>query len=212
VNTILYLGTGVLRIGVGRVPRDAASRSSDSLLELTTTMGYLCRKEKPKREAHVERYRPLLIMLALVMASLCSSAKGTEQGEGMLARTLYVPVYSHLYGAPRSHALNLTTTLMVRNTDPRESIEVLSIRYYDSQGRMVKEFLTQPMRLAPLASTHVIVGEADESGGPGPSFLVKWSGKTLVNLPLVEGIMITTKSGLGLSFLTHGVEIHDRSH
>ena len=159
----------------------------------------------------MERCRSWLIMLALVTAVLCPPASGAERGEGLLTRTVYVPVYSHVYGAPRSRALNLTTTLMVRNTDPNESIEVLSIRYYDSQGRMLKEFLPQPVSLSPLASSHVIVEEEDESGGPGPSFLVRWSGKTRVNPPMVQGIMITTKSGLGASFVTQGVEIQDQS-
>lgn len=160
----------------------------------------------------MERYLFRLIMLAVVTAVLCPPASGAEQGGEQVLRTVYVPVYSHVYGAPRSRALNLTTTLMVRNTDPNESIQVLSIRYYDSQGSMLKEFFPQPVKLSPLASTHVIVEQEDESGGPGPSFLVKWSGKTPVNPPMVQGIMITTKSGLGVSFVTQGVEIQDRSH
>jgi len=150
-------------------------------------------------------------MLAVVTAVLCPPASGAKQGEEQAVRTMYVPVYSHVYGAPRSRALNLTTTLVVRNTDPSEEIQVMSIRYHDSQGRLVKDFFSQPVKLAPLASAHVIVEERDESGGPGPSFLVKWSGKTPVNPPMVQGIMITTKSGLGLSFVTQGVEIVDRS-
>lgn len=156
-------------------------------------------------------FRNLSVILMVAIGSLCCSAQGAEQMEGLRTHTVYVPVYSHVYGGPGSHAINLTATLMVRNTDPNKPIEVLSIGYYNSQGNLVKELLKKPVRLTALASTHVIVAERDETGGAGPSFLVKWSARSPVNPALVQGLMITTRSGLGLSFSTQGVEIENRS-
>lgn len=146
-------------------------------------------------------------LFLLVTAFLCTATSAAEELARKSSQTVYVPVYSHVYGGPKSHQLNLTTTLMVRNTDPANTIEVLSIAYHDSSGRLVKEFLKQPLLLSALSSKHVIVEEHDVTGGPGPSFLVRWSSTKPVNQPLIEGIMITTRSGLGISFVTQGVPV-----
>jgi hypothetical protein len=166
------------------------------------------KKTERQVEVKVGNFRNLTVLVILAACSLSSSALGAEQIAGVHTHTVYVPAYSHVYGGPSSHVLNLSTTLTVRNTDPRKPIRVLSIHYYNSRGQLVRELLEKPMSLAALASTHVIVAERDETGGPGPCFLVKWSATEPVSPVLVQGIMVTTKSGLGLSFLTQGVEIN----
>ena len=49
----------------------------------------------------------------------------------------------------------------------------------------------------------------DKSGGSGAKFIVKWESKKPVNQPLIEAIMISTRSGQGISFVSKGQAITD---
>jgi hypothetical protein len=117
---------------------------------------------------------------------------------------VYVPIYSHIYGGPKSRPLNLTATLSIRNTDPSHPIEVLSIEYYDSEGRLVKKYISSSIKLAPMASKRFIVEERDTSGGSGANFIVKWKADRNVSSPIVQAVHISTGSGQGISFITFG--------
>jgi hypothetical protein len=122
--------------------------------------------------------------------------------------TVYVPVYSHVY-AERGRPYLLTATLSIRNTDPKHPITLVSVRFYDSDGKLIKEYLDKPAELKAMASTRYIITEGDDTGGSGANFLVKWKSQTKVNPPLVEGVMIGTRSGQGISFVSRGQVIDE---
>lgn len=122
-------------------------------------------------------------------------------------QTLYVPVYSHIYSGDRERPVYLAVTVSIRNTDPARSIQVTAVDYYDSAGKQLRRFLEKPITLAPMASTRFVVKESDKSGGSGANFIVSWQSDTPVNPPLTEGVMISTASQLGISFVTRGVPI-----
>jgi hypothetical protein len=63
-----------------------------------------------------------------------------------------------------------------------------------------------------MASTRYILTESDIAGGSGANFLVKWASKTNVNPPLIEGVMIGTRSGQGISFVSRGQVIKAESN
>ena len=119
-------------------------------------------------------------------------------------QTVYVPVYSHIYYGDRQGFINLTITLSVRNADPTRPITLVAVSYYDSNGKLVRNYLDQPLELAPLAARHFLVKESDASGGDTPCFLVKWKSAVKVNAPLIEGVMIGTASTQGISFVLPG--------
>ncbi|MBN1341782.1 MAG: DUF3124 domain-containing protein [Phycisphaerae bacterium] len=124
----------------------------------------------------------------------------------VIAQTVYVPVYSHVYvhdGKPYP----LTATLSIRNTDPHKSFLVKSVRYYDSKGKLVQSYLERPMRLAPLATTEVLVEEGDVRGGSGANFIVEWVSEELVTQPVIEAVMIGATSQQGISFVCSGTVI-----
>jgi hypothetical protein len=60
-----------------------------------------------------------------------------------------------------------------------------------------------------MASTRYILPEADTGAGSGANFLVKWQSAAKVNPPLIEGVMIGTRSGQGISFVSRGQVIKD---
>jgi hypothetical protein len=124
-------------------------------------------------------------------------------------QTVYVPIYSHIYSGLKGRPFNLAATLSIRNTDPKHPISLVSVKFYDSEGKLVKAYLDKPTELKAMASTRYILTEADTAGGSGANFLVKWTSKIKVNSPLIEGVMIGTRSGQGISFVSRGQVINE---
>jgi hypothetical protein len=48
------------------------------------------------------------------------------------------------------------------------------VRYYNTEGKLIKQYLERPVELSPLASTNFIVERTDTSGGSGANFIVEW--------------------------------------
>lgn len=121
-------------------------------------------------------------------------------------RTVYVPVYSHIYAGGGKEYL-LETTLSIRNTDMDQSIVVTSIRYYDTDGRHLEEYLENPVILGPLASADFLVEDRNDLGGSGANFLVDWTAETAVTEPLIETVMIRMGGNRAFAFKSSGYPI-----
>jgi hypothetical protein len=137
----------------------------------------------------------------LILAGAALAGSGAIRASG---QTLYVPVYSHIYSGDRERPVYLATTVSIRNTDPTGIIRLLTVDYYDSAGKLLRHYLEKPVDLAPLASIRYIVGESDKAGGSGANFIIRWESTKPVSVPIVEGIMISTASQLGISFTSRG--------
>lgn len=136
---------------------------------------------------------------------------GTQPTIRSSGQTVYVAVYSHIYFGDRLSPFLLTATVMVRNTDPHQSIVVETADYFDSDGRRVRALLDQPTRLPPLASLRFVIPESDTAGGAGASVLVRWSATRPANPPLIESVMVGTRNQQGVSFTSRG-QVLDLSH
>ena len=123
-------------------------------------------------------------------------------------QTLYVPAYSHIYIGDRERPYFLTITLSIRNVDPKGEITINLVDYYETQGKLLKKYIDKPVLLKPLESLRYIIPERDKSGGSGANFMVEWEADKLVNPPIVEAIMIGTKSQQGVSFTSRGKALH----
>ncbi len=126
-------------------------------------------------------------------------------------QTIYVPIYSEIYFFNRTRTLQLAATLSVRNTDSENPIIINSVKYYDSDGNLVKDHLESPLRLAPLASTEFIVDQNEQTGGSGANFIVEWVAETEVFEPILEAVMVSTTSQQGISFLSKGRVIESKA-
>lgn len=124
--------------------------------------------------------------------------------EGSIGQVVYVPVYSHIYHQSGSREFNLTATLSIRNTDPENAITVMDVRYYDSNGQLVRRYLEQPLALQPLSSKSYVVEEEDKAGGVGANFVIEWQAHVDVSVPIIEAVMISTAGAQGLSFVSRG--------
>lgn len=121
-------------------------------------------------------------------------------------QTVFVPVYSHIYSGGGSELL-LEATLTIRNTDPDEGIVVESVRYYDTAGNQVREYLEQPIALQPLATADFLVERRDRTGGVGANFLVDWVAEAEVNEPWIEAVMVGSEGNQAIAFGRTGREL-----
>lgn len=118
-------------------------------------------------------------------------------------QTIYVPAYSEMNVA-RERTLDLAVTLTIHNTDFDHAIILTSVRYYDTQGQLLREYLDEPRQLGPLASTDFFVDANERSGGLGTNFIVEWVAEQPVFEPLVEAIMLNISNNQGISLTSPG--------
>jgi hypothetical protein len=133
---------------------------------------------------------PLLLLTALWLLTGPAVAADISASTGQM---VYVPVYSHIWhgnldarGKPQM--LLLSSMLSIRNTDPEDGMTVRSVRYYDTAGKMLREYLPHPARLGPMASTDLFVEHKDDSGGSGANFVVEWSADRPISPPIIETV------------------------
>jgi hypothetical protein len=130
----------------------------------------------------------------------------------VMGQTIYVPIYSHIYYENQKNVFDLSATLSIRNTDLTHAIIVTSVRYYDTTGKLVKQYLEQPVELGSLASMDFVVERTDTSGGSGANFIVEWIAQKTVSEPVVEAVMISAVSNQGISFISSGKVIKNHSN
>ena len=132
----------------------------------------------------------LLIIISSLLAPADIFAEDIKLSSG---QTVYVPIYSHIYSGVKGRPFDLAATLSIRNTNTKGAITLASVRYYDSNGKLIKDYLSQPQQLLALVSTRYIIPEGDKTGGSGANFIVVWKSDQKVNPPIIEAVMIDEK-------------------
>jgi hypothetical protein len=161
---------------------------------------------KNKRRPPYFSYFLLLIFSVGILTPAGSSADDIQLSMG---QTVYVSIYSHIYSGLKARPFDLAAILSIRNTNITQAVTIVSAKYYDTDGKLLKEYLNEPLQLNALASTRYIIKEGDKSGGSGANFIVKWKSEMKVNPPIIEAVMIGTHSGQGLSFVSRGQVIKE---
>lgn len=119
-------------------------------------------------------------------------------------QTIFVPAYSEVHYASQDKTMGLAVTLSIHNTDFTHPIIITSARYYNTHGQLIKEYLSQPQRLGPMASADFFVDAGEQTGGVGTNFIVEWVAEQPVYEPVVETLMLSTSGTQGLSFTSPG--------
>lgn len=117
-------------------------------------------------------------------------------------RLVYVPIYSSIYWGFDRQLAELAATLSIRNVSPAKPLAVHSVKYYDSGGKLVREYLDRPGLLGPMATADFVIPRHDTSGGPGANFVVAWSNKEDADDPVIEAVMVGQYGSAGISFLS----------
>lgn len=131
-------------------------------------------------------------------------------------QSLYLPIYSHLYhgdvhpktGKP-SETL-VSTHVSIRNTDTKASFRVTSARYYNTDGKLLREYLPQAQTVPPLGTYELYVPRSDSSGGSGANFIIEWTADRPINVPLVEALHADIREARTLIFVTTARPIQTR--
>jgi hypothetical protein len=154
------------------------------------------------------RSLPLLFIVFPVLLCLQTpSLWAAEHLQLTKGQTVYIPAYSHIYHGNREAPLLLSVTLSIRNTDPANALTVTAVNYHETEGALLKEYIKEPIVLGPLGTERYIVPQRDSSGGSGANFIVEWHSEKPINPPIMETVMISTQSQLGISFTSRGQAI-----
>jgi hypothetical protein len=120
-------------------------------------------------------------------------------------------VYSHIYVEEGGPA-DLAATLSIRNVSTERSLLLTSVRYYDTSGVLIEDYLDKEVALGPLETVEYFVHEADQRGGSGANFIVDWHAESPLVRPLVEAVMVRDRAGnQAYAFSTRGIEIPETS-
>ena len=125
--------------------------------------------------------------------------------------TFYVPIYRSFYtsyGSSRD-AYGLTSTVCLHNTDPKKSIVVYAIEQYDSNGKLIKKLLFEPITIKPWSSKEISILPDPQPEDFGANIIVRWKSDQPANPLLVEVMMVGQVLNRGVSFLTQGQEIKE---
>lgn len=160
------------------------------------------------------RFRSVLrtIMLSGLLGLVAGLLPAAAQEPAPLStgQTIYVPVYSHVWhgnivakrGEPER--IDVSTLVSVRNVDPRRPIRIESARYFDNDGKPVRDYLTAPREIPALGTVEYFVEQRDMTGGSGANFLIRWTAPKPANPPMVEAVTVYSRGTQAFAFSSPG--------
>ena len=147
------------------------------------------------------------VLAACLFAACAAAATAQEPLPPSSGQTLYLPIYSDLWhGDLGSRNLPdktaLSALVSIRNTDPAQPIRILSARYHDTQGKLLRDFVPKVRSVPPLGTLELFIERAESAGGSGASFLIRWQADRPVNPPVVEAVHADLRNPRTVSFIT----------
>ena len=126
-------------------------------------------------------------------------------GDSLIYGETYLSIYSQIYSYTEHRTHDLTSTISMRNTSITDTIYVLSARYFDTHGKLIRTYFKQTIYIAPMETVAIVIDEVDKEGGTGANFLFDWAIQPDCTEPLFEGIQLSTAGRI--SFTTAGKRI-----
>ncbi|PKN18156.1 MAG: hypothetical protein CVU71_11615 [Deltaproteobacteria bacterium HGW-Deltaproteobacteria-6] len=171
------------------------------LILLLTVAIVSCRAQEAGQESKTENSSPAV---SFNPDTLKIPDKG---GRKLKGQVLYMPIYSNI---PSNYKQlhNLSAFLAIHNTDLNHQIKITKADYFNTEGIIVRSFISAEQSVKPLATIIFTISKEDQSG-TGSNFIVEWMAERPVNEPLIESVMIDLSGNLGLSFLSSGRVIRE---
>ena len=168
------------------------------------------------RHFTIRPLRTLLGTAGAVIALIATPALNAQELPPLVGtQTLYLPIYSHFYnGTPDKDgkpAEALTSAhVSIRNTDNRTGLQVTSARYYDTNGKLIRDYVPTPKSVPPMGTLELSVPHTDVTGGSGANFIIVWSAESPINPPIVEALHADIRASRGVAFMTTARVIRSR--
>ena len=150
---------------------------------------------------------PRTVLAAALFAAWAAAAFAQEPPPPSAGQSLYLPIYSDLWhGDLGSRNLPdktaLSALVSIRNTDAVQPIRVLSARYHDTQGRLLRDFVPVVRAVPPLGTLELFIERSESAGGSGASFVIRWQADRPVSSPLVQAVHADLRNPRTVSFIT----------
>ncbi len=147
--------------------------------------------------------RKFLTLLLFAALSCGAQAEGLSKGQ-----TLYLPIYSFIWhgdvnasnGQPMKS--EMSALVSIRNTSLKTPIRLLSARYYNTDDKLLKDFVSSPRTIAPMGTVELFIEKSESEGGSGANFVIQWEAAAETNPPVVEAVHIDNQAGRPYSFIT----------
>ena len=147
----------------------------------------------------------LFVLLVLLNKTAIAHAEELNLSKGQM---LYLPIYSTIWhgdthpikGEPMKS--NMSALVSIRNTSLKTPIKILSARYYNTEGKLIKNFVSTPKAIVPLGTLELFIEKSEAEGGSGANFLIQWEAATDTNVPVVEAVHIDNQASRPYSFIT----------
>jgi uncharacterized protein DUF3124 len=150
-----------------------------------------------------------LALSLLVFGSSLAFGQNPVRTKGQL---LYLPIYSHIWhgeitrdGQPVKTLLSVSVS--IRNMDPSNAITITSAQYFSTGGTKLKEYVSAPSTIAPMATYELFVPRSDDTGGSGANFVIVWKADRAANAPVVEAIHADLPGSRSIIFTTAARQI-----
>lgn len=146
----------------------------------------------------------LLLILALLGASAAMAENELSSGQ-----TLYLPIYSRIWHGDRVSDRKypadspLSALVSIRNTSLKSPVRIISARYYNTEGKLLGEYLPKPVVVNALGTLELFVERRESEGGSGANFIIQWDSAAPTNPPLVEAVHADIRGGVhAMAFVT----------
>jgi hypothetical protein len=123
--------------------------------------------------------------------------------------TVYVPIYSHVYHGnmdwtKKPETKQMAVMVSVRNIDQKNPITVTSIKYFGSDGKLIRDETAKAKTLAPLATMELFVENKDATGGAGANYIITFKSDVPVDPPIIEALHTNFWAPGSVVFTTRG--------
>jgi len=118
--------------------------------------------------------------------------------------SFYVPAYSSVLLSQGKLRVDFAVTLSVHNASQDKPLVLRRIGYFDGNGKLVEDYLKQPVALKPFATIEVYIPEQDVRAGTGANFVVDWASVGEIAEPVIEALMLGSVGNRHFSFISQG--------
>jgi hypothetical protein len=152
-----------------------------------------------------------LLAALLVLSALLPGAAMAQRALST-GQSLYLPIYSVVQYGDRDRSgsareLPVSSLVSIHNTDLDKPIRLVAARYYATDGKFLRDFISSPRLLKPMETVEFLVERRDVAGGSGANFVIQWDAAAPASPPLVQALHVELQTNRAIVFTTDAVLI-----